>query len=730
MNTLAKWAYATFAGRRNTYAVQKAKELEIEYTRVSGKQLTHLDYLNHLNGTQVLGIYPALENNTTCFAAIDIDDPKFEIAKEVSLLLPQPNYIERSRTGNHHVWMFFRDPILIDDLAIACQTGLDLARKRVSDHCGLYPLPLRLAQDGRYQDSVGVCIALPLQGQLLAANKTVFYTNDEQPIDIHSLPDHIQFIPTTGFYEFLQNTKSITRSVDSDILKDPFIYRLWIGIGKTTGDLSASGYDFSFAKALAVKGFLYEEIYQHLRKRPNVHKLDEAYLEKTVKQAQEAAVTYTTETKHKNTAARERDEKQTKKRKTKGKSEHSDNFHRTEREEPVVKSIYDDLRPITRADFYEATKCEYIFEKPQIQQLDVFFGTIIANLKMSGRPVWLLMIGPPGSGKTLPMTAVQNSPHVYTVSSFKPTALISGWGLKGSEDMSLIPKLDGKILMVKDMSSVLSQNREVVAEILGLLRDAYDGSCGKAYGTGVEKLYESSFGFIGATTPDIDSNWSLNVRLGERFIRYRIKSTLDHVYHKIDKALETLFEEPKAEGVLEEAALSLMKHLMREGGQVPKLSMPKQIGRLAQLGAILRTGVSRNSFNNHILVIPEWEEATRYAKQLAKMAVSLAYIRDKPANDEEEFEDLRAIVRDSLDARVERICQAIISYPNSDSTAIAQRIGLPDWTVRQILQDLEISRILLGSKNGLIIEWDFVPWLKGQIEQFKLWVPQERTSTV
>jgi len=90
----------------------------------------------------------------------------------------------------------------------------------------------------------------------------------------------------------------------------------------------------------------------------------------------------------------------------------------------------------------------------------------------------------------------------------------------------------------------------------------------------------------------------------------------------------------------------------------------KAIGRLAQLGAILRTVVSRSPFGQEVLVIPEWEEATRYSKQLAKVALGLAFIRGKKTNGVEEMEDLKTLVRDAMDALLKRSVVLFILHPN------------------------------------------------------------------
>lgn len=76
------------------------------------RELTHWDVRQHLAGEGVgIGVAPLREDGTVLFAAIDLDEPDFATAKVLSELLPGKTFIERSRSGNAHVWAFFSAPI-------------------------------------------------------------------------------------------------------------------------------------------------------------------------------------------------------------------------------------------------------------------------------------------------------------------------------------------------------------------------------------------------------------------------------------------------------------------------------------------------------------------------------------------------------------------------------------------------------------------------------------------
>jgi hypothetical protein len=77
---------------------------------VKRRKVALSDYVGHLDGRQALGVFPMLDSNEVFFGAIDLDEPNFELAQQLQLLIPNPSFIERSRGGNAHVWVFFERP--------------------------------------------------------------------------------------------------------------------------------------------------------------------------------------------------------------------------------------------------------------------------------------------------------------------------------------------------------------------------------------------------------------------------------------------------------------------------------------------------------------------------------------------------------------------------------------------------------------------------------------------
>jgi hypothetical protein len=70
------------------------------------------DWLFHLQGQgDGMGIAPLREDSTVNFAAIDLDEPDFDAAREMQEFIPGRSFLEHSRSGNAHVWVFFEQPV-------------------------------------------------------------------------------------------------------------------------------------------------------------------------------------------------------------------------------------------------------------------------------------------------------------------------------------------------------------------------------------------------------------------------------------------------------------------------------------------------------------------------------------------------------------------------------------------------------------------------------------------
>lgn len=101
--SLAPRFAALFSGNREAYGLSHG-----EVVRGAVTLRMYLDHLRWLD--PAIGIFPIRPDNTCLFAAIDLDEPNFDLAADIADFLPGTAWIERSRSGNAHIWVFFSAP--------------------------------------------------------------------------------------------------------------------------------------------------------------------------------------------------------------------------------------------------------------------------------------------------------------------------------------------------------------------------------------------------------------------------------------------------------------------------------------------------------------------------------------------------------------------------------------------------------------------------------------------
>lgn len=148
-----------FDGRRDIYGINKGR---VERKTVGDWPSETWDRLfeEHAAGKPEadLGIYLVRDDDTVTFAAIDIDEPDFGLAQEVADTMPEAvSWIEQSRSGNYHVFVFFDEP-LEAYYARAVLRGVIIA-------CGRPDLEIFPKQDGLKEGMVGNYISLPWHGE-------------------------------------------------------------------------------------------------------------------------------------------------------------------------------------------------------------------------------------------------------------------------------------------------------------------------------------------------------------------------------------------------------------------------------------------------------------------------------------------------------------------------------------------------------------------------------------
>jgi len=336
---------------------------------------------------------------------------------------------------------------------------------------------------------------------------------------------------------------------------------------------------------------------------------------------------------------------------------------------------------------------------PSTDIIDVLFGAVLAN-RLDGDPLWLFMVAPSGGTKTEMLLSISGAEGIEVISSLTPKTLVSGMTLEGGVDPSLLPKLNGKVLVIKDFTAILSMNKTHRDEILGDLRDAYDGEFSKPFGNARWKKYKSSFGILAGVTPEIEKYLSESVAMGERFLRFAIPIDNSIKGRKgfIRRALGNVANETGMRCKLQKVASKVIEH---EYKTIPNVNevMTEKVVCLAHWVCMVRGVVSRDRYSKQVTNSPYIEVGTRVAKQLCKLGMGIGMFKGKRTVSGDEYKTITKVARASVPRDYENLFRFLFRNNKEYSThEIAEAVKLPPQLIDRVAQDLRLTGVLSKRK--------------------------------
>ena len=139
--------------------------------------------------------------------------------------------------------------------------------------------------------------------------------------------------------------------------------------------------------------------------------------------------------------------------------------------------------------------------------LTVTVASVIAN-RLAGDALWLFLVAPPSGVKTEYISSLNGLSNIHPLSDL--TAQTFASGMRAKKEPSLLSKFEyGTVLTLKDFTTILSMHRDKRHEILSQLREIYDGSYTKSWGTGKTLNWKGKVGLIAGVTTIIDTHYSI-----------------------------------------------------------------------------------------------------------------------------------------------------------------------------------------------------------------------------
>jgi hypothetical protein len=152
--------------------------------------------------------------------------------------------------------------------------------------------------------------------------------------------------------------------------------------------------------------------------------------------------------------------------------------------------------------------------------------------RLAGDPLWLLVISGPGNTKTETVQSLSGAGAHVTSTISSEGALLSATSRKGRAKGAtggLLRKLgDRGLLVIKDVTSILSADRNTRAGVLAALREIYDGRWERNVGTdgGMSLTWTGRITVVGAVTTAWDAAHAVISVMGDRFVSIRSNSTV------------------------------------------------------------------------------------------------------------------------------------------------------------------------------------------------------------
>ena len=251
--------------------------------------------------------------------------------------------------------------------------------------------------------------------------------------------------------------------------------------------------------------------------------------------------------------------------------------------------------------------------------LDAVLSCAAAGLALDGDPAGLLVVGGSGAAKTESVSTLAAAGAIVTSTISSPGALLSGTSSRERTSAStggLLRKVgDRGILVLKDVTSVVSMHREARAELLAALREVADGFWERNLGVdgGVSIQWRGRCTIIGAVTTAWDGAHAVVASMGDRFLLVRMPEGGARAAG--EQALDNDGHETPMRAELSAAVGGLLQHLEPAP---PARSLVGFILPLADVTTWARTAVI-SDYRGDVMDAHAREMPTRFAKQLAQV---------------------------------------------------------------------------------------------------------------
>lgn len=347
--------------------------------------------------------------------------------------------------------------------------------------------------------------------------------------------------------------------------------------------------------------------------------------------------------------------------------------------------------------------------------LDVL-NTVLATAaaeRLQGDPLWLLVVGGSGATKTETVQSLAGAGALITSTIASEGALLSGSPKREkAKDATggLLCRLGRRgILVIKDMTSILSMNGDSRSGVMAALREIHDQRWERNIGSdgGRSLAWTGRIVVVGAVTTAWDRARDVIASMGDRFVIVRMDSTDGNSRAAAGRhARENTGHEEAMRQELTAAVAAVLAQADTRRRLVLNAEEATRIDAAANLVTLARTGVDYD-YRGDVIDAHAPEMPTRFTKQLVQVlrgAVAIGLNRQRA---------LRLAIRcarDSMPPLRLALIDDIAQFPDATTTDARKRLSKPRATVDRQLQALHMLDVLTcdeettfrGGKEGSI----------------------------
>lgn len=347
---------------------------------------------------------------------------------------------------------------------------------------------------------------------------------------------------------------------------------------------------------------------------------------------------------------------------------------------------------------------EWLGEDYDLDALDVTLAAAAVD-QLDGDPLWVLLVGGSGNAKTETVQALSMTGAVITSTISSPGALLSGSPKRERGKAStggLLRRIGPSgVLVIKDVTSILSMDRNTRGQVLAGLREVYDGFWERNVGAdgGRSLAWHGRIVVIGAVTTAWDHAHSVVAKMGDRFVVLRLQSNTARVASG-RRSIRNAGGERTMRDDLSAAAAGVLAGMNRAAitlsdGEVDDLVAVADLVTRARTA--VETDYRGDPIDAHALEMP-----TRFAKELAQIVrggVAIGLDRDSALH-----LALRC-ARDSMPTLRLAVLLDVADHPDTTGAEVRRRLGKPRSTTYRTLDALQLLGLLEASESDEGHRW-------------------------